>query len=189
MHYVVAALVLSSGGLLFAVTAPKPPVAPIVPHTETRHGTKVTDNYYWLREKSNSKVTAYLNAENAYTEAMNAPLKPFEDALYKEMLGHIRQTDLSVPVRRGPYLYYTRTEEGKQYPIFCRRNGEGMAEEIILDQNELAKGQKFTSITPPTPSDDQNLIAYTIDHVGYRQYHLSVKACVRERCLPTLLSV
>jgi oligopeptidase B len=174
MHCLVAALVLSSGALLFAAAAPKPPVAPIVPHTETRHGTKVTDNYFWLREKSNSKVTAYLNAENAYTEAVTAPLKPFESALYKEMLGHIKQTDLSVPVRRGPYRYYTRSEEGKQYPIYCRRKGEGMAEEIILDQNQLAIGQKFTSITPPIPSDDQNLIAYTIDHVGYRQYHLGV---------------
>lgn len=175
MHSVVAALVLSFGVLLFAGTTLKPPIAPIVPHTENRHGTQVIDNYYWLREKSNPKVTSYLNAENAYTTAITAPLKPFEDALYQEMLGHIKQTDLSVPVHRGPYLYYTRTEEGKQYPIYCRRKGEGTAEETILDQNELATGQKFTAITPPIPSDDQNLIAYTIDHVGYRQYHLGVR--------------
>ena len=158
-----------------AATAPKPPVAPIVSHTETRHGTIVTDNYYWLREKSNPKVTAYLNAENAYTDAITAPLKPFEGALYQEMLGHIRQTDLSVPFHRGPYLYYTRTEEGKQYPIYCRRKADAGTEEVILDQNQLAIGQKFTSITPPVPSDDQNLIAYTIDYAGYRQYHLGVR--------------
>ena len=175
MHHVIAALLLSSGVFLFAVTVAKPPVAPIVPHTEIRHGVKVTDNYYWLREKSNPKVTAYLNAENAYTDAMTAPLKPFVDALYKEILGHIKQTDLSVPARLGPWLYYSRTEEGKQYPIYCRKKGESAAEEIILDQNELAKGQKFTAITPPVPSDDQNLIAYTIDHAGYRQYRLGVR--------------
>jgi oligopeptidase B len=113
-------------------SAPVPPVAPIVEHRESHHG--VTDNYFWLREKSNLEVIKYLDAENAYTDAMTKELKPFEDSLYKEMLGRIKQTDLSVPTRRGAYLYYSRTEEGKQYPIQCRKNG-GMdgAEEILLD--------------------------------------------------------
>src|SRR5215469_16450319 len=82
---------------------PQPPVAPIVEHKETRYGTVVVDNYYWLREKSNPKVVQYLEEENAYTEAMTKPLKPLEDALYNEILSHIKQTDLSVPVRRGDY--------------------------------------------------------------------------------------
>src|SRR5580698_4534305 len=92
----------------------QPPVAPVIPHQETRYGTAVVDNYFWLRDKSNPKVIDYLGQENTYTDAMTKGLKPFEDALYSEMLSHIKQTDLSVPIRRGDYLYYSRTEEGKQ---------------------------------------------------------------------------
>jgi len=90
-------------------------------HISVWHGEQVNDPWFWLREKSNPEVAAYLNAENAYTEAMTAELKPFSEALYKEMLGRIKQTDLSVPTRRGAFYYYSRTEEGKQYPIQCRR--------------------------------------------------------------------
>src|ERR1700745_3743139 len=100
-----------------------PPPAPRVEHHEVRHGETVSDDYFWLREKSNPKVTEYLKAENAYTEAMTRDLQPFSDALYKEMLGRIKQTDLSVPTRRGDYLYYSRTVAGQQYPIQCRKKG------------------------------------------------------------------
>ncbi len=102
---------------------PAPPIAPHNDHRETRHGATVIDPYFWLREKSSSEVVKYLEAENAYTAAMTGNLKPFSDAIYQEMLGHIKQTDLSVPTRRGDYFYYSRTEEGKQYPIQCRRKG------------------------------------------------------------------
>jgi oligopeptidase B len=105
------------------ITAQTPPVAPRVEHQEVRHGETVVDNYFWLREKSNPEVVKYLQAENAYTAEMTKDLQPFADSLYKEMLSHIKQTDLGVPVKRGDYLYYTRTEEGKQYPIQCRRKG------------------------------------------------------------------
>src|SRR5579859_7118951 len=119
--------------------SPTPPVAPRIEHREERHGSTVIDNYFWLREKTNPEVIKYLEAENAYTEALTKELKPFEDALYKEMLGRIKQTDLSVPSRRGDYYYYSRTEEGKQYPTQCRRKGSMDApEEVILDLNELA---------------------------------------------------
>src|ERR1039457_1879382 len=152
------------------------PVAPTVDHREVRHGATVVDNYYWLREKSNPKVVEYLEAENAYTKAMTADLAPFQDALYKEMLGHIKQTDLSVPTRRGEYFYYSRTEEGKQYPIQCRRKGNMDApEEVLLDLNELGKGRKFVGLGDLEVSDDQNLVAYTIDYTGFRQYGLQVK--------------
>src|SRR5580658_8321361 len=87
--------------------APVPPAAPIVEHRESHHGVTIVDNYFWLREKSNPEVIKYLDAENVYTEAMTKELKPFEDSLYKEMLGRIKQTDLSVPTRRGAYLYYS----------------------------------------------------------------------------------
>src|SRR5512143_762406 len=127
-----------TGGLLcaalFAQTAPAPapPVAPKVDHREVRHGATVIDPYFWLREKSNPKVREYLEAENAYTEAMTKGLTPFSEALYKELLGRIKQTDLSVPTRRGDYLYYSRTEEGKQYNIQCRRKGSMEAPEEVL---------------------------------------------------------
>jgi len=155
---------------------PVPPVAPQVEHREVRHGAAVTDNYFWLREKSNPEVMKYLEAENAYTAAMTKDIQPFADDLYKEMLSHIKQTDLDVPVRRGEYLYYTRTEEGKQYPIRCRRKGNMEApEEILLDLNQLAVGKKFVGLGTTVVSDDQNLYAYTLDYTGFRQYTLQVK--------------
>jgi oligopeptidase B len=153
-----------------------PPTAPVHEHRDVRHGATVIDNYFWLREKSNPEVVKYLEAENTYTEAMTKDLKPFQDALYNEMLGRIQQTDLSVPTRRGPYFYYTRTEEGKQYPIQCRRKGSMEApEEILLDANELAKAHKFVGVGAFAVSDDQNLLAYTVDFTGFRQYTLQVK--------------
>src|ERR1700678_1673867 len=112
-------------------TPPQPPVAPVIPHHGTRFGTTGTDNYFWLRDKSYAEVIKYLEAENAYTATMTQNLKPFEDALNTEMLAHIKQTDLSVPVRRGDCLYYSRTEEGKQYPIQCRKKGSLEAKEEV----------------------------------------------------------
>ncbi len=157
-------------------TDPTPPIAPIREHNEVRHGATVTDNYFWLREKSNPEVVKYLQAENAYTRAMTSALGPFADSLYAEILSHIKQTDLSVPVRRNGYLYYTRTEEGKQYPINCRRKGSMEApEEILLDLNELAKSHKFVGLGALAVSDDQTLLAYTLDYTGFRQYALQVK--------------
>ncbi len=163
--------------IVMAQSAPvAPPVAPRVEHQEVRHGETVTDNYFWLRQKSNPDVVKYLEAENAYTAEMTKGLQPFADSLYQEMLSHIKQTDLGVPVRRGDYLYYTRTEEGKQYPIQCRRKGNMEApEEVLLDLNQLAVGKKFVGLGGFAVSDDQNLLAYTLDFTGFRQYTLQVK--------------
>src|SRR5215472_13440216 len=136
-----------------------------------RHGSAVLDDYFWLREKSNPKVAEYLEAENAYTSAMTKALQPLRDALYAEMLGRIRQTDLSVPTPLRGYYYYSRTEEGKQYPIQCRRKGTMEApEEVLLDLNEMGKDKKFVGLGGFVVSDDQNLLAYTIDCTGFRQY-------------------
>jgi oligopeptidase B len=99
--------------VLNAQTTPAPPVAPQVTHQEVRHGATVTDNYFWLREKSNPEVTKYLEAENAYTAEMTKGVQPFADHLYTEMLSHIKQTDLDVPVRRGEYLYYALCANGR----------------------------------------------------------------------------
>src|ERR1700689_4787905 len=101
------------------------------------------------------------------------------------MLARIKQTDLSVPVRRGGYLYYTRTEEGKQYPIRCRRKGNlEAAEELLLDLNELAKGKAYAGLGAFVVSDDQNLLAYTIDYTGFRQHSLRVKDLRSGHTLP-----
>ncbi|MBZ5586595.1 MAG: S9 family peptidase [Acidobacteriia bacterium] len=184
MSHTLALLLLGLAGSVL-LSAQRPPAAPVKPHRETRHGATVVDNYYWLREKSSPEVIKYLEAENAYTAELTSGLKPFEDALYKEMLARIQQTDLSVPARLGGYLYYSRTEEGKQYPIQGRRKGSMQAPEgILLDLNELAKGRKFVGLGASALSDDQNLLAYTIDFAGFRQYSLQVKDLRTGQTLP-----
>jgi oligopeptidase B len=165
--------------------AQTPPAAPRVDHREARHGATVVDDYFWLREKSNPKVREYLEAENAYTAALTKNIQPFADSLYKEILGRIKQTDLSVPTPRRGYLYYSRTEEGKQYPIQCRRKGNMQApEEVLLDLNELGKDRKFVGLGAFSVSDDQNLLAYTIDYSGFRQFSLRVKDLRSGAALP-----
>ncbi|MFN2529947.1 MAG: S9 family peptidase [Pyrinomonadaceae bacterium] len=165
--------------------APQPPVAEKKPKTTQIHGATLVDNYFWLREKANPAVMSYLQAENSYAEAMMKPTAALQEKLYNEMLSHIKQTDQSVPYRWGTYFYYNRTIEGQQYPIFCRKRGSvDAAEEIVLDQNELAKGQKFMSIGAFVPSDDGNLLAYTTDNTGYRQYTLHVKDLRKGQLFP-----
>ena len=177
-----SAALLACVSLMATDPLPQPPSAPQRPHLSLWHGEQVNDPWFWLREKTSPDVVAYLNAENAYTEAMTKDLKPFSEALYKEMLGRIKQTDLSVPVRRGAYFYYSRTEEGKQYPIQCRRkaakNGSDdpkAAEEVLLDQNELAKGLKFLSLGGMAVSDDDRTLLFSTDDTGFRQYRLFTK--------------
>src|SRR5713101_3257839 len=153
-----------------------PPVTEKKPKITEINGDRLVDNYFWLREKTNPAVITHLEAENTYTDAVMKPTATLQDKLYNEILSHIKQTDTNVPYRWGNYYYYTRTEEGKQYPIFCRKRGSLEApEEIVLDQNELAKGQKFMSVGAFAPSDDGNLLAYSTDNTGYRQYTLRVK--------------
>jgi oligopeptidase B len=155
---------------------PQPPVAKKVPKTLTLHGDERIDEYGWLRDKKSAETIAYLEAENAYAEAVMKPTEGLQKNLYDEMLGRIKQTDIQVPYRKGDYLYYTRTIEGKQYPIFARKKGSvDAAEEILLDVNHLAEGKKFMSVSSFVISDDANLLAYSIDDNGYRQYKLFVK--------------
>ncbi|MFY9570592.1 MAG: oligopeptidase B, partial [Blastocatellia bacterium] len=154
----------------------QPPLARKMAHTTEIHGYTLKDDYFWLREKKNPDVIKYLEAENAYTEDVMKPTKEFQEALYKEILGHIKQTDLSVPSRIGDYFYYSRTEEGKQYPYQCRKQGSmNTSEEILLDLNKLAEGHSFLGLGGFRVSDDGNLLAYSTDTTGYRQYTLHVK--------------
>lgn len=143
----------------------KPPTAKRIPHPHTAHGDTRPDDYYWLNERENPEVIAHLEAENAYLEAVMGPLEPFREQLYREMLGRIQQTDLEVPVQHGPYFYYARTEEGKQYKIHCRKKAasraelEAAPEEVILDLGALAEGKSYLSVSVLKPSPDHRLLA------------------------------
>ena len=153
-----------------------PPVAKKIQKTEVLHGETRQDDYFWLREKSDPEVIKYLESENAYTAAMLKPTEKLQEDLYKEMLGRIKETDLSVPYRKGGYFYYSRTEQGKQYPIHCRKKGSLDApEEITIDLNEAAKGHSFLSMSEYEVSDDGKLLAYALDFTGFRQYTMFVK--------------
>ncbi len=158
-----------------AEPAPAPPVAGRIEKVVTLHGEARPDPYFWLRDKPKPEVAAYLEAENAYTAAVMKPLQPLQDALYAEMLSHIKETDLSVPYREGDWLYYFRTEKGKQYRIYCRKKFPDGPEQVTLDLNELAKGQKFMGLGRYAVSDDGNLLAYSTDNTGFRQYTLFIK--------------
>src|SRR5262245_7629291 len=181
------ALVLATCFLLRAddVKSPPPPAAKKVPRVTELHGDKIVDNYYWLRDKKSEEVLNYLRAENAYTELMTSGWSGLPDRLYKEIIGRTKQTDLSVPYREGEWWYYTRTEEGKQYPIHCRRKGSmESAEEIFLDGNHLAKGKKFLGLGMMHVSDDGNLLAFAMDETGFREFQLSIKDLRTGETLP-----
>ncbi|AXC14479.1 Protease II [Acidisarcina polymorpha] len=153
-----------------------PPVARVERTETTLHNRTLIDDYAWLREKTSPEVLAYLEAENAYTDSVMKSTEPLREILYAEMVSHIKETDQSVPFREGDYFYYSRTEQTRQYPIYCRKKGSIDApEEIILDVNELAAGEAFMAIGGFTVSDDGNLLAYSTDTTGFRQYTLRVK--------------
>jgi len=152
------------------------PVAPKKPKELSIHGDVRIDDYYWMRDRRDPDTLKYLEAENAYTDAVMAPLKPLEDRLYDEILGRIRQTDLSVPAKEGDYFYYGRTEEGKQYPIFCRHRAlAGAPEEILLDCNAMAEGHDYFSLGGFTVSDDHDTLAYSVDFDGSETYTVHFK--------------
>ena len=177
------------------------PVARRDPKQTPMHGTVLVDDYAWLREKESAEVTAYLDAENAYAEAVMAPLSGLREELYEEMLSHIKQTDVSVPYRDGGWWYYSRTEEGLQYSVYCRKadldgeppdvrveaGSEVDGEEVVLDGNALAVGHSFMSIGGMDVSDDGRWLAYSVDHTGFRQYTLHIKDLDSGEVLPGLV--
>jgi oligopeptidase B len=157
---------------------PKPPIAKKVSKTIQIHGYTVTDDYAWMvdKEKKDPEVLAYLRAEDDYANAMTKSTVGFQESLYKEMLARIKETDENVPYKKGDYFYYTRTEQGKQYPIYCRKKGSLAApEEITLDLNKMAEGLKFFSLGAYNVSDDGYLLAFSTDITGFRQYKLHFK--------------
>ncbi len=157
-------------------TTVRPPIARSQKTETLLFGQRLIDDYAWLREKTDPEVIAYLEQENAYAEAVMKDTEGLQASLYAEMLSHIKETDVSVPFPERSYFYYSRTEESAQYPIYCRKQGSLEApEEVILDVNQLAKGEKFMALGALTVSDDGNLLAYSTDTTGFRQYTLHVK--------------
>lgn len=161
-----------------------PPIAKAVPKTVTLHGDTRVDNYFWLRDRDNQATIQYLDAENRYTEAVMKHTGALQSKLYAEMLGRIKQTDLSVPTKRDDYFYYTRTVEGQQYPIFCRKHGSVQAaEEILLDGNAMAEGKRYFRVGNFSVSPNHRLLAYSIDYEGDEAYAIRVKDLVTGKLL------
>ena len=178
------------------MTQNQPPIAR-KDHKETAlHGAVLVDDYAWLRDKQSPEVTAYLEAENTYAESVMAPLNGLREQLYQEMLSHMKQTDVSVPFRDGPWWYFARTEEGSQYAVHCRKPTQTLGgpsldsetwetanlklsdpinEQIILDGNQLAEGHAFFAIGATDITRDGNWLAYSTDTTGFRQYTLHIK--------------
>ena len=153
-----------------------PPIARRIPVVIELHGHRLVDEYAWLRRKEDPKVTAYLEAENAYTDAVMKDTEAFQQALYAEMLARIKEDDVSVPYRRGRHFYYARTETGKQYPIYCRKaDSLDAPEQVVLDLNALAVGHPFLALGAYTVSDDGRWLAYSTDVTGFRDYTLAIK--------------
>jgi oligopeptidase B len=157
-------------------TPPAPPVAKKL-HTENHiNGGNLLDDYGWLRDKKDPEVAQYLEAENVYADGIMKPTAALQQKLYDEMISHIKETDVNVPYRQGGYYYNSRWEKGQQYPIYFRKKGGlDSLDEITIDQNELAKGEKFMALGAYEPSDDGNLLAYTTDNTGFRQYRLHIR--------------
>jgi oligopeptidase B len=170
---------------------PEPPVARAVPRATTIHGETRVDEYFWLRNREDPEVLAYLAAENAYTEAVMRPTEAMQEALFQEMRARIRETDLSVPERLDGWLYYHRTAAGAQYPIYCRRPvGDETAEEVILDLNPLAEGHAYFRLGGWEVSPDHRLLAYAVDTSGAESFTLYVKELATGALLPeTMVNV
>jgi oligopeptidase B len=167
-----------------------PPVAPKQPYIHSLHQDDRVDDYFWLRDdqRSNSAVIAYLEAENNYTAAMMQHTEALQKSLYQEMLGRIQETDLSVPVHKDNYFYYTRTVEGKAYPIYCRQKEDLAAlEEVLLDGNTLAAGYEYFALGVFSISPNHQVLAYSIDTTGaeiYTMYFLDLNT--RQTYLETI---
>ncbi len=177
-------ILMSASFILFSLAScnssktntPAPPLAKIIPHELTAHGHTRVDNYYWLNDRENTEVIAYLQAENDYTKSFLKHTETLQQQLFDEMLGRIQQTDISVPYKLNGYYYYTRFEEGQEYPVYCRKKENMEApEEILLNVNEMAKGFAYYQIGGLKISADNNMMAYSVDTVSRRQYTIHFK--------------
>lgn len=190
--------ILALGALLVAApalaqhtpAAAQPPVAERRAHVDTLNGDVRRDDYFWLKNKQDTAVLGYLKAENAYADAMTAGTAALRDTLYREMLARVKETDLSVPYQKDGYWYYTRTAQGKAYPIYCRRRGTMTApEEVILDQNARAAGKKFHGLGGFDVSPDGSTLLFLEDTTALRVYTLYAKDLRTGRLVDTVPNV
>ncbi|MEQ1883807.1 MAG: S9 family peptidase [Bryobacteraceae bacterium] len=162
-----------------------PPIAKVVPKPMSVHGDTRVDDYFWLRDRNDPDTIAYLKAENQHTAEKLRHTEPLQKQLYDEMLGRIQQTDAEVPLKREDYYYYARTEEGKQYQIFCRRHGsEDGPEEILLDGNVMGEGKEYFRVGSFAVSPNHKLLAYSVDFTGDETYTIRVKNLETGELLP-----
>ncbi|MEH0165929.1 S9 family peptidase [Roseateles microcysteis] len=174
---------MACAGLSLGQTQSEPPVASKMPKDVSVHGDRRIDDYFWLRERDNPQVMAYLKAEADYTAQFYKPLAGLQDKLYAELVGRIKQADEGVPARQGAWWYSSRTLEGKQYPVYTRRAATGpqraydaaAPEQTLLDLNELAKGRKFLAVNLVQVSPDGKRVAYSLDETGARDFELHVR--------------
>lgn len=168
---------------------PTPPVAEVIPSVFTEFGNERTDNYYWLRDKTNPKVIEYLNAENSYTDSVMGSAKELQDAIYNEIMGRIKDADESYPLFENGYLYYSRTESGKQYRVYCRKKGDSDApEEIIFDVNKMAEGKKAFRFAGYEVSPDNKLAAFAYNESGsFAEFYIKVKNLETGEELPVFI--
>ena len=169
-------ILLFSSCVFVSASDLKPPEAKVIPKELEKDGHVRIDNYYWLKERENPEVIKYLEAENSYTEAMMSHTRDLQETLFKEFKARIKQTDVSVPYRKDGYFYYSRTEEGRDYPIHCRKKGSLEApEEIMLDVNRVAEGHKFCAVRGLEVSPAQDILAYPVDVKGRQVYTVHFK--------------
>lgn len=155
---------------------PIPPIAKTVAHTVVRHNRALVDDYAWLQDKTNPEVIAYLEAENAYSRAALQHTEPLQQQLFQELRGRIKEDDRSAPQRRGAYWYYWRYPKGRQYRLFCRKQESlEAAEEILIDENDLAEGHGYCRVWVMEPSPDQNLLACSVDFTGSQVFDLFIQ--------------
>jgi len=164
---------------------PEAPIAKRVPKTLEIHGDSRIDDYFWLKDRENPEVIAYLEAENAYLDAKLGHTKAFQEKLFEEIKGRIKQDDSSAPYKYKDYFFYTRFEEGKQYPLFCRKPGSlDTPEQIMLDVNKLAEGHDFCQVSGIRGNEEQKLAVYGVDFVGRRFFTLRVRDLATGQDLP-----
>jgi oligopeptidase B len=179
---------------------PSPPVAPRRPHALRAHGDERVDDWYWLRERDDPEVRAYLEAENAYTQAVGASTEKLRGRLYDEIVGRVQETDASAPVAKGPYEYFTRTIEQEQYAVHCRRPvgslelpdafappGTPGGEDVMLDENTLAAGHDYFALGGFSVSPDHTLLAYSTDVTGGERYELRFRDLTTGADLPDVV--
>src|SRR5215208_4671936 len=161
------------------------PTATNSPSPNPQHGATRTDNYYWMRDRQDPEVMRYLRAESDYLEEVMGHTKPLQEMLYAEMKGRIKETDSAVPEKRGEYFYYTRTQAGQQYPIYCRKKDSLQnPEQVLLDQNLLSEGNSFCSIGAFIVSPDGEKLAYSVDVEGAEVFTIYIKDLTNQVIYP-----